>query len=94
MSRAVGLLLPEEARARRDEPIALCAQAFGGAPWHEPPLGAVRTADRLPDSAARRPDFRAEAALGPVRRIMAGAAASAGRCTTPSWPGPAPGPRS
>ncbi|MFE5794421.1 GNAT family N-acetyltransferase [Streptomyces sp. NPDC056503] len=70
MTRTVGLLLPEEARARRDELIALCAQAFGGAPWHEPPLGAVRTVDRLLDSAARRPDFRAEAALGPDGALL------------------------
>ncbi|MFB7590280.1 GNAT family N-acetyltransferase [Streptomyces sp. NPDC056169] len=52
-----------EAARRRDELIALCAQAFGGSPWHEPPLGAVRTVDRLLDSAARRDDFRAVAAL-------------------------------
>ncbi|MER5739197.1 MULTISPECIES: GNAT family N-acetyltransferase [unclassified Streptomyces] len=70
MTRDVGLLLPEEARARRDELIALCAQAFGGAPWHEPPSGAVRTVDRLLDSAARRPDFRAAAALGPDGELL------------------------
>ncbi|MFK3730084.1 GNAT family N-acetyltransferase [Streptomyces sp. NPDC088090] len=70
MTRDVGLLLPEEARARRAELIALCAQAFGGAPWHEPPSGAVRTVDRLLDSAARRPDFRAAAALGPGGELL------------------------
>ncbi|MFD4374175.1 GNAT family N-acetyltransferase [Streptomyces sp. NPDC058486] len=75
MTHGIGLLLPEEARARRDELIALCAQAFGAAPWHEPPLGAVRTADRLVDSAARRTDFHAVAALdedGALRGLAAG----------------------
>ncbi|WP_282696681.1 GNAT family N-acetyltransferase [Streptomyces sp. CC208A] len=63
MTHRLGLLLPEEARARRDELIALCAQAFAGAPWHEPPLGAVRTVDRLLQAAGRHPDFHAVAAL-------------------------------
>ncbi|MER8233341.1 GNAT family N-acetyltransferase [Streptomyces sp. NPDC094049] len=54
-----------EAAGRRDELIALCAQAFCGAPWHEPPPGAVRTVDRLLGSAAARPDFLAVAAFGP-----------------------------
>ncbi|MFE3069362.1 GNAT family N-acetyltransferase [Streptomyces sp. NPDC059247] len=54
-----------EATGRRDELIALCAQAFCGAPWHEPPPGAVRTVDRLLGSAAGRPDFLAVAAFGP-----------------------------
>jgi len=52
-----------EAAGRRDELLALCAQAFCGAPWHEPPLGAVRTVNRLLDSAARRDDFTAVVAL-------------------------------
>ncbi|MFF0275987.1 GNAT family N-acetyltransferase [Streptomyces sp. NPDC004330] len=52
-----------EAAGHRDELLALCAQAFCGAPWHEPPRGAVRTVDRLLDSAARRDDFTAVAAL-------------------------------
>ncbi|MFB7338470.1 GNAT family N-acetyltransferase [Streptomyces hydrogenans] len=70
MSDRLAPLLPEEARARRDELIALCAQAFAGAPWHEPPRGALRTVDRLLDSAARRPDFRAAAALGPDGELL------------------------
>ncbi|MEK9523280.1 GNAT family N-acetyltransferase [Streptomyces venezuelae] len=53
-----------EAAGHRDELLALCAQAFCGAPWHEPPRGALRTVDRLLDSAARRDDFTAVAALG------------------------------
>ncbi|MGW4854926.1 GNAT family N-acetyltransferase [Streptomyces sp. NPDC004288] len=53
----------EELAARRDELLALCAQAFCGEPWHEPPLGAVRTVDRLLGSAAGRDDFTAVAAL-------------------------------
>lgn len=51
-----------EAVRRRDELIALCAQAFGGPPWHEPPLGAVQTVDRLLDTAVRKEDFCAAAA--------------------------------
>ncbi|GGY44330.1 GNAT family N-acetyltransferase [Streptomyces omiyaensis] len=74
MSHRLGLLRPEEAPARRDELIALCAQAFAGAPWHEPPLGAVRTVDRLLDSAARHPDFHAPAALGPDGALLGFAA--------------------
>ncbi|MFF9338858.1 MULTISPECIES: GNAT family N-acetyltransferase [unclassified Streptomyces] len=70
MTGRLGLLLPEEARARRDELIALCAQAFAGAPWHEPPLGAVRTVDRLLDSAARRPGFHAAVSLGPDDELL------------------------
>ncbi|MFF2775309.1 GNAT family N-acetyltransferase [Streptomyces sp. NPDC058052] len=70
MTDRLGLLLPEEVPARRDELIALCAQAFAGAPWHEPPLGAVRTVDRLLDSAARRPGFRAAVALGPDDALL------------------------
>ncbi|MFI8368747.1 GNAT family N-acetyltransferase [Streptomyces sp. NPDC085466] len=70
MTHRLGLLLPEEAPARRDELIALCAQAFAGAPWHEPPLGAVRTVNRLLDSAARRPDFHAATALGPDGELL------------------------
>ncbi|MFD8640698.1 GNAT family N-acetyltransferase [Streptomyces zaomyceticus] len=52
-----------EAARHRDELIALCAQAFCGAPWHEPPRGAVRTVDRLLDSAARKDGFDAVVAL-------------------------------
>ncbi|MFB7278810.1 GNAT family N-acetyltransferase [Streptomyces hydrogenans] len=70
MTDRLAPLLPEEARARRDELIALCAQAFAGAPWHEPPRGALRTVDRLLDSAARRPDFHATAALGPDGELL------------------------
>ncbi|MFD3662038.1 GNAT family N-acetyltransferase [Streptomyces sp. NPDC058659] len=62
MTYRLALLTAAEAARRREELIALCAQAFGGSPWHEPPLGAVRTVDRLLDSAARRDDFRAAAA--------------------------------
>ncbi|MFJ2783198.1 MULTISPECIES: GNAT family N-acetyltransferase [unclassified Streptomyces] len=54
-----------EATGRRDELIALCARAFCGAPWHEPPARAVRTVDRLLGSAAGRPGFLAVAAFGP-----------------------------
>ncbi|MGW4706162.1 GNAT family N-acetyltransferase [Streptomyces sp. NPDC004285] len=53
----------DQLAGRRDELFALCAQAFGGEPWHEPPLGAVRTVDRLLGSAAGRDDFTAVAAL-------------------------------
>ncbi|MEF9883674.1 GNAT family N-acetyltransferase [Streptomyces sp. P9-A4] len=62
------------AAERRDELLALCAQAFCGAPWHEPPLGAVRTVDRLLDSAAGRPDYRGVAALGPDGELQGFAA--------------------
>ncbi|MFH8726489.1 GNAT family N-acetyltransferase [Streptomyces termitum] len=75
MTARTAPLLREEVPGRRDELIALCAQAFGGAPWHDPPRGAVRTADRLVGSAARRADFRAVAALGPdgaLRGLAAG----------------------
>ncbi|MEU3610489.1 GNAT family N-acetyltransferase [Streptomyces sp. NPDC035033] len=70
MTHHLGLLRPEEARARRDELVALCAQAFAGAPWHEPPLGCVRTADRLLEAAAGRPGFHAVAALGPDGALL------------------------
>ncbi|MFF8834409.1 GNAT family N-acetyltransferase [Streptomyces sp. NPDC015130] len=59
MTYRLAPLAAAEAVRRRDELIALCAQAFGGPPWHEPPLGAVRTVDRLLGNAARKPDFRA-----------------------------------
>lgn len=62
MTYRLALLPATEVVRRRDELIALCAQAFCGSPWHEPPLGAVRTVDRLLDSAARREDFCAAAA--------------------------------
>ncbi|WP_405854717.1 GNAT family N-acetyltransferase [Streptomyces sp. NBC_00090] len=62
MTYRLALLPAAEVVRRRDELIALCAQAFGGPPWHEPPLGAVRTVDRLLDSAARKDDFCAAAA--------------------------------
>ncbi|MFI6419742.1 GNAT family N-acetyltransferase [Streptomyces sp. NPDC050842] len=62
MTYRLALLTAAEAVRRREELIALCAQAFAGSPWHEPPLGAVRTVDRLLDSAARRDDFCAAAA--------------------------------
>ncbi|MBD0707627.1 MULTISPECIES: GNAT family N-acetyltransferase [unclassified Streptomyces] len=64
----------DEVAGRRDELLALCAQAFCGAPWHEPPLGAVRTVDRLLGSAAARPDFRSVAALGPDGELLGFAA--------------------
>ncbi|MFE6226662.1 MULTISPECIES: GNAT family N-acetyltransferase [unclassified Streptomyces] len=73
MTDRLTLLLPEEARARRDELIALCAQAFAGPPWHEPPRGAVRTVDRLL-GAAGRPGFDAAVALGPGDEILGFAA--------------------
>ncbi|MEU7075069.1 GNAT family N-acetyltransferase [Streptomyces narbonensis] len=62
MTYRLTLLTAAEAAHRREELIALCAQAFAGSPWHEPPLGAVRTVDRLLDSAARKDDFCAAAA--------------------------------
>ncbi|WP_137988633.1 GNAT family N-acetyltransferase [Streptomyces vilmorinianum] len=46
-----------EAAGSRDELIALCAQAFCGPPWHDPPRGAVRTVDRLLGRTGQ-PDFR------------------------------------
>ncbi|MFI8517856.1 GNAT family N-acetyltransferase [Streptomyces sp. NPDC085481] len=52
-----------ELAGRREELIALCAQAFCGAPWHEPPAGALRTVDRLLTRAAEKPDFRCVGAL-------------------------------
>ncbi|MFI9211225.1 GNAT family N-acetyltransferase [Streptomyces sp. NPDC053253] len=63
MTYRLAPLTAAEAVRRRDELIALCAQAFSGSPWHEPPLGAVRTVERLLGNAARRDDFRAVAAL-------------------------------
>ena len=63
MTYRLAALPAAEPAGRRDELIALCAQAFCGSPWYEPPLGAVRTVDRLLDSAVRRDDFRAVAAL-------------------------------
>ncbi|MFF9473315.1 GNAT family N-acetyltransferase [Streptomyces roseolus] len=70
MTHRLVLLRPEEAPARRDELIALCAQAFAGAPWHDTPLGAVRTADRLLGSAARGDGFHAVTALGPDGELL------------------------
>ncbi|MFD3331658.1 GNAT family N-acetyltransferase [Streptomyces sp. NPDC058700] len=64
-----------EAVQRRDELLALFAQAFCGAPWHEPPLGAVRSVERLLGTAARNDDFTAVAALdtdGALLGIAAG----------------------
>ncbi|MGW6567179.1 GNAT family N-acetyltransferase [Streptomyces sp. NPDC054975] len=48
----VRALAAEDVLARRDEWIALCAQAFCGPPWHEPPRGALRTVERLLGRAA------------------------------------------
>ncbi|MFF1507395.1 GNAT family N-acetyltransferase [Streptomyces sp. NPDC058326] len=59
---------------RRDELLALCAQAFCGAPWHEPPLSAVRTVDRLLDAAARKDGFTAVIALAPDDALLGFAA--------------------
>ncbi|TXS30806.1 GNAT family N-acetyltransferase [Streptomyces sp. ms191] len=47
MSLRTAALGADEAHGLRDELIALCAQAFCGAPWHEPPRGALRTVERL-----------------------------------------------
>ncbi|WP_406059468.1 GNAT family N-acetyltransferase [Streptomyces sp. NBC_01077] len=63
MTYRLAYLPAGEAARHRDELLALCAQAFCGAPWHEPPLGAVRTVDRLLDSAARKDGFNAVVAL-------------------------------
>ncbi|MFE5511864.1 MULTISPECIES: GNAT family N-acetyltransferase [unclassified Streptomyces] len=70
MTHRLAALPAGEAARRRDELLALCAQAFCGAPWHEPPLGAVRTVERLLGSAVGRPDFRAVAALGPDDELL------------------------
>ncbi|MFC9594368.1 GNAT family N-acetyltransferase [Streptomyces sp. NPDC056944] len=56
--------------ARRDELLALCAQAFCGDPWHEPPLGAVRTVDRLLGSADGKDGFTAVAALDAEEALL------------------------
>ncbi|MFE7548414.1 GNAT family N-acetyltransferase [Streptomyces gardneri] len=74
MTYRLALLTAAEAVRRREELIALCAQAFGGAPWHEPPVGAVRTVDRLLDNAGRRDDFCAYAAYAADEPDDAGAA--------------------
>ncbi|WP_435969426.1 GNAT family N-acetyltransferase [Streptomyces sp. Qhu_M48] len=63
-----------EGTRRRDELLALCAQAFCGAPWHEPPLGAVRTVDRLLDAAASKDGFTAVIALDPDEALLGFAA--------------------
>ncbi|MCX4981668.1 GNAT family N-acetyltransferase [Streptomyces sp. NBC_00572] len=63
MTYRLAYLPAGEVAPYRDELLALCAQAFCGAPWHEPPLGAVRTVDRLLDSAARKDEFNAVVAL-------------------------------
>ncbi|MFH8579183.1 GNAT family N-acetyltransferase [Streptomyces zaomyceticus] len=63
MTYRLAYLPAGEAARHRDELLALCAQAFCGAPWHEPPRGAVRTVDRLLDSAARKDGFNAVIAL-------------------------------
>ena len=47
---------------RREELIAVAAQAFGAAPWYERPVEAVRVVDRMARSLGRR-DFAAVAAL-------------------------------
>ncbi|MGW2015405.1 GNAT family N-acetyltransferase [Streptomyces sp. NPDC001927] len=69
-------LAAEDLAARRDEWIALCAQAFCGPPWHEPPRGALRTVERLlGKAAARQPGFRCVAvydAEGAVTGFAAG----------------------
>ncbi|MFF8275190.1 GNAT family N-acetyltransferase [Streptomyces lateritius] len=54
-----------ETAALRDELIALCAQAFCGAPWHEQPRGALRTVERLLARAAGQPGFSCVAAFDP-----------------------------
>ncbi|MER5310052.1 GNAT family N-acetyltransferase [Streptomyces sp. NPDC002773] len=59
---------------RRDELLALCAQAFCGAPWHEPPLAAVRTVDRLLDAAARKDGYTGVIALDPDGTLLGFAA--------------------
>ncbi|MEU9701091.1 GNAT family N-acetyltransferase [Streptomyces sp. NPDC047981] len=72
----VGALAAEDLAARRDEWIALCAQAFCGPPWHEPPRGALHTVERLLGRArARQPGFRCVAAFdaeGAVTGFAAG----------------------
>lgn len=52
----------EEVAGRRNELIALCAQAFCGAPWHDTPRGAVRTVERLL-ARTGQPGFRCVAGL-------------------------------
>ncbi|MER7947756.1 GNAT family N-acetyltransferase [Streptomyces sp. NPDC096079] len=70
MTYRTARLAAEELAARRDELLALCAQAFCGEPWHEPPLGAVRTVDRLLGSAGGRDDFTAVAALDAEEALL------------------------
>ncbi len=48
--------------ALRDELIALCAQAFGGPPWHDPPSRSIRQVDRMLTAAAEARGFRCMAA--------------------------------
>ncbi|MDT9689624.1 GNAT family N-acetyltransferase [Streptomyces sp. P9(2023)] len=58
-------LTAEDMAARRDEWIALCAQAFCGPPWREPPREALRTVERLFGmAAAGQPGFRCVASFG------------------------------
>ncbi len=52
-----------EISALREEFIALCAQAFAGEPWREPPARAVKVVDRLYAS-LDRPMFRLTVARG------------------------------
>ncbi|MEU9863533.1 GNAT family N-acetyltransferase [Streptomyces sp. NPDC047971] len=59
-------LAAEEVTSLRDELIALCAQAFCGPPWHEPPRGALRTVERLLGMASGpQPGFRFVASFDP-----------------------------
>ncbi|MFE5935865.1 GNAT family N-acetyltransferase [Streptomyces sp. NPDC056470] len=59
-------LAAAEVTVARDELIALCAQAFCGPPWHEPPRGALRTVDRLLGRvSAGQPGFRCVASYDP-----------------------------
>ncbi|MFJ3584854.1 GNAT family N-acetyltransferase [Streptomyces sp. NPDC090127] len=61
--------------ARRDEWIALCAQAFCGPPWHEPPRGALHTVERLLGMAAPgQPGFRCVASFDPQGAVTGFAA--------------------
>ncbi|CAM5525016.1 GNAT family N-acetyltransferase [Streptomyces tanashiensis] len=74
MTYRLAHLPADELAGRRDELLALCAQAFCGGPWHEPPLGAVRTVDRLLGSAAGKDGFSAVAALDAEEALLGFAA--------------------
>lgn len=50
-------VLAAEVPALREELIALCAQAFGRPPWHDPPSRSIRQVDRMLTAAAEAQGF-------------------------------------